>query len=101
MKIFKFLLNNLGIKQSGNVIWFVSVIFLKKLLSKIIKKYGLETSSRLFCISKDLVNFLKQTDYTGYVIAKLSKDVKISMLTFADSFYRRFFKNIKWLGTIG
>ena len=46
------------------------------------------------------MNFLKQTDYTGYVIAKLSKDVKISMPTFADSFYRGFFKNIKWLGII-
>ena len=89
------LLNNLGIKQSGNEIWPVSVIY-----QKIIKKSGLEASSRPFCVSKELLKFLKQTDYIGYVIAKLSRDVKISMHTFADLFYRGFFKNIKGPGTI-
>ena len=59
---------------------------------------GLETSSKPFCVYKELSlttikkkTLLKQADYTGYIIAILSKHVKISLKTSLDSFYRGFF----------
>ena len=33
------------------------------------------------------MKFLKQTNYIGYVIAKLSKHIKISMKTSSDFFF--------------
>ena len=42
---------------------------------------------------------LKQLAYIKYVIAKLSKFVKISMHTSLDYFYRRFSENLKGLQT--
>ena len=41
--------------------------YCKKLLSKNYKKSGLETSSRPFCVSKDLMKFLRQIDCIGYL----------------------------------
>ena len=46
------------------------------------------------------VKFLTQTDYTGSVIAELSKCVKISMQISPVSFYRGIFKNKKRPETI-
>ena len=41
------------------------------------------------------MKFLKQATYIGYVIAKLSKSVQISMLTSLESFLQRILGKLK------
>ena len=52
--------NNLKSNQSGNEIWPVHVILQKKIVTCLCYKCGLETSSRPFCVCKELSISVKE-----------------------------------------
>ena len=74
--------------------YYLIIIFIKRniFIKKFNKKCGMKTSSRPFCFQRIEhklhleMKFSKESTYIGYVITKLSKLVKISMLTSSDSF---------------
>ena len=80
--------------QSGNKVWSVYVTL--QINFFFCQKWGLETSSRPFCVYKGLTQpllktrFLKQADYIGYVIAKL-KIYQNQHADFMRSFLHRIF----------
>ena len=68
----------------------------KKIIKKFYKNMAWELFPGLFVFLKNFkrnlywkTKFLKQTAYSGYVIAKLSKYVKISLQTYSDSLLQR------------
>ena len=74
----------------------------KNSIKKFCKNGSLKTSSRPFCVCKELStasigkwNFLKQTIYIRYIRAKLSKVFQISMMTSSDSFLQRILWKLK------
>ena len=77
---------------------FMSYYKRKYLIKKFNKNCDLKTSSRHFCIKRNLywnVKLLKKATYIRYVLAKLSKFVQISTQTSSDSFLRWYFENQK------
>ena len=81
------LLNNLGSKHSLLIKFgqFSSYSLRNNFIKNFYKNCGLKTSPRPFCVCKELnlylkIEFLKQSTYIRYAIAKLSKLVQISMV---------------------
>ena len=92
------LLNNLGSKHSLLIKFgqFMSYYKREKFIKKYYKNCDLKTSSRPFCVCKELsitsnwkMKSFKQAFYTRSVLAKLSKFVQISSLTSSDCFFQR------------
>ena len=81
---------------------FMSYYKRKNFIKKFCKYCNLKTSSRPFCVCKELSatsiekwNFWSKLLILGYVIAKLSKFVKISMLTSLHSLLQRILWKLK------
>ena len=74
----------------------------EKIVKKFHKTCDLETSSRPFCVCKELsatsvkkMKLLKEATYIRYVLAKLSKCVQISTQTSSDSFLQQILWKLK------
>ena len=85
---------------------FMSYYKRKNFIKKLYQNCGLKTSSRPFFDLQRIkhnfywkMKFLKQATYIGYVIAKLSKSVQISMLTSLESLLQWILGNQKGPGT--